>query len=88
MKRSSGKKATKKISAAAFDAKFERGEDLFPYLDFGKATAVKRVNVDFPAWMVARLDREAVKLNVSRQAVIKMWIEDRLNARFRPRPKA
>ena len=73
------KKNLKKISAAQFDAKFERGEDIFPYLDFDKATVVKRVNVDFPAWMVDRLDQEALKLNVSRQAVIKMWIHDRMN---------
>lgn len=48
------------------------------FLDFEKATVVRRVNVDFPAWMIERLDQEAAKLNVSRQAVIKMWISDRL----------
>ena len=56
----------KKITAAAFDAKFERGEDITPYLDFDKAVVVKRVNVDFPSWMIERLDQEALKLNVSR----------------------
>ncbi len=68
----------KKITAAAFDAKFERGEDITPYLDFDKAVVVKRVNVDFPSWMIERLDQEALKLNVSRQAIIKMWVHDRL----------
>ena len=72
------KKATPKITAAEFDSRFERGEDIFPYLDFKKAVFVKRVNVDFPAWMVERLDREALRLNISRQAVIKTWIQDRL----------
>ncbi len=75
----SRKKTHKKITAAQFDAKFEGGEDISPYLDFTKATVVKRVNVDFPAWMIDRLDREALKLNISRQAVIKMWIHDHLN---------
>jgi len=84
MRRTSKKgKSIKKISTAEFGAKFERGDDISPYLDFKKATVVHRVNVDFPAWMIARLDQEAVKLNVSRQAVIKMWISDRLN---HPRP--
>ena len=74
------KRAYKKvISAEEFDAKFDRGEDIAPYLDFDKAIVVKRVNVDFPAWMISRLDKEASKLNVSRQAIIKMWIHARLS---------
>ncbi len=72
-------KSRKKISAAAFDGKFDRGEDISGFLDLKKAVVVRRVNVDFPAWMVAMLDREALKLNVSRQAVIKMWIRERLD---------
>ena len=79
MSAASKKRSIRKITAAEFDAKFERGEDIFPYLDFKKATVVNRVNVDFPVWMIEDLDREAVKLNVSRQAVIKMWIYDRLS---------
>lgn len=74
------KKRIKTISAEEFDRKFDAGEDISPYLDFEKAVLVERVNVDFPAWMVKRLDREATKLNVSRQAIIKMWIHDRLRA--------
>jgi hypothetical protein len=71
----------KTISPEEFDAKFERGEDITPYLDFEKAVVVKRVNVDFPTWMIERLDQEALKLNVSRQAIIKMWIHERLMGR-------
>ena len=78
MKDASKKKARLKISALEFDRRFDQGEDISEFLDFKKATVVQRVNVDFPAWMVKRLDREALKLNVSRQAVIKMWIHDRL----------
>ena len=66
------------ITAKEFDAKFEAGEDIAPYLDFKKATVVKRVNVDFPVWMIHRLDKEATKLNVSRQAIIKMWVHEHL----------
>ncbi len=72
------KKTPSAISAQAFDGKFDRGEDIFKYLDFEKATVVKKVNVDFPVWMIELLDKEAIKLNVSRQAIIKMWIRDRL----------
>lgn len=72
------RKSKKEITAKEFDAKFERGEDISPYLDFDKAVVVKRVNVDFPSWMIESLDKEASKLNVSRQAVIKMWINDRI----------
>lgn len=71
-------KSKKTITAKAFDAKFEKGEDISSYLDFDKAIVVKRVNVDFPSWMIEQLDKEALKLNVSRQAIIKMWIHDRL----------
>ncbi|MBI4056391.1 MAG: CopG family transcriptional regulator [Elusimicrobia bacterium] len=66
------------MTAKEFDFKFEQGKDITPYLNFKEATVVKRVNVDFPIWMVELLDREALKLNISRQAVIKMWIHDRL----------
>lgn len=72
------KKRRKKITAEEFDAKFERGEDITPFLDFKKATVVRRVNVDFPDWMVKSLDQEASKLNISRQAVVKTWIYEHL----------
>lgn len=72
------KKKVKKINAQEFDSLFDEGKDITPYLDFKNAVVVHRVNVDFPSWMIKRLDREAEKLNVSRQAIIKMWIHDRL----------
>ncbi len=84
MKAISGAKQThKKISAAAFDRKFDRGEDISAFLDLKKAIVVQRVNVDFPSWMVDMLDQEATKLNVSRQAIIKMWIRERLDPSHR-----
>jgi hypothetical protein len=72
------KRKVKSIKAEAFDRLADEGKNITPYLDFEKAVVVNRVNVDFPRWMIQRLDREATKLNVSRQAIIKMWIHDRL----------
>ena len=72
----------KKISTAEFDRKFDDGEDMSDYVDWSKARRPalepKRVNVDFPAWVVADLDREARRLGVTRQALIKLWIAERL----------
>lgn len=66
---------------------FDEGKDITPYLDLERAVFVrpkiKRVNVDFPDWMVKKLDEEADKLNVSRQAIIKMWLRERLDPRRR-----
>ena len=83
MKTMSKTKKTKRISAAALDRKFDRGEDITAYLDLKNATVVQRVNVDFPSWMVEMLDQEATKINVSRQAIIKMWIRERLDPSHR-----
>lgn len=61
---------------------FDNGEDISAYSDLSKARRpnleARRVNVDFPAWMVERLDKEARHLGVTRQSVIKMWIAERL----------
>ena len=77
------KRTIKRISAAALDEKFDRGEDISGFLDLKKAVVVQRVNVDFPSWMIDMLDQEATKLNVSRQAIIKMWIRERLDPSHR-----
>lgn len=70
------------MKAKEFDAKFERGEDLSHALDLSKARRPgqepKRVNVDFPEWMVDSLDREAKRLGVTRQSIIKVWVAQRL----------
>ncbi len=80
MKTKSKARAVKKhISTKTFDERFDQGEDISAFLDLKKATVVQRVNVDFPAWMVRMLDEEAMKLNVSRQAIIKMWLRERLD---------
>ena len=72
----------KKIAAEEFDKKFDAGEDISEYIDWASATrpnqAQKRVNVDFPQWMIDRLDKEARRLGVPRQSIIKVWIAERL----------
>ncbi len=71
-----------KIKTEEFDRKFNRGEDISKHLDMTKAKRPgreqKRVNVDFPVWMIESLDKEARRLGVPRQAVIKVWISERL----------
>jgi hypothetical protein len=70
------------MKAKTFDRKFDAGDDVTDQLDLSKARRVgtdpKRVNVDFPAWMVDSLDREARRLGVTRQSLIKLWLADRL----------
>lgn len=65
-----------------FEQQFDAGVDITASLDLSKARRVlqaqKRVNVDFPTWMVESLDREARKLGVTRQSVIKVWLAERL----------
>ncbi len=70
-----------------FDKKFDNGEDVSKHLDFTKARRPgreqKRVNVDFPVWMIQSLDREAKHLGIPRQSVIKVWIAERIEQKAR-----
>lgn len=70
------------MKAEELDERFDRGEDVTSELDLSEArrpgTEQRRVNVDFPSWMVEALDREARRLGVPRQSVIKMWLAERL----------
>ena len=72
----------KSMKAEEFDKKFDNGEDISDYLDMEKARRPgleqKRVNVDFPKWMIQSLDKEAKRLGVTRQSIIKIWIAERL----------
>ena len=71
------------MKAKEFDTKFDNSEDITKSLDYSKARRPgreqKRVNVDFPVWMIQSLDREADRLGVPRQSVIKVWIAERLD---------
>ncbi|MEX2534777.1 MAG: hypothetical protein WD273_04175 [Trueperaceae bacterium] len=70
------------MKAKNFDQKFDAGEDITGALDLAKARRAsreqRRVNVDFPSWMIESLDREASRLGVTRQSVIKVWLAERL----------
>jgi hypothetical protein len=70
------------MKARGFDAKFDRGESVLKHLDLSKAvrpgSQQRRVNVDFPVWMIESLDKEAKRLGVTRQSIIKVWIAERL----------
>jgi hypothetical protein len=71
-----------KTTASEFDEKFNKGESVIDDLNLSKARRPgeeqKRVNVDFPVWMIAALDREAKRVGVTRQSIIKMWLEEHL----------
>ena len=70
------------MKAKEFDKKFDEGENITEYLDISKARRPeqeqKRVNVDFPLWMIHLLDKEARRLGVPRQSIIKVWVAERL----------
>ena len=72
----------KAIKTKGIEKKFDEGEDISEYLDLSKARRPKqeqkRVNVDFPLWMIHLLDKEAKRLGVPRQSIIKVWIAERL----------
>jgi len=70
------------MRARDFDKKFDEGQDISKYFDISKARRSKqeqkRVNVDFPLWMIHLLDKEAKRLGVPRQSIIKVWVAERL----------
>lgn len=77
-----GKRRLPIMKATEFDKRFDVGDDVSAAVDWSKAkrpnNQARRVNVDFPAWVVEGLDRQARHLGVTRQSLIKMWIAERL----------
>ena len=73
------------MKAQDFDATFDEGQDISAHLDMDGARRpaheTRRVNVDFPAWMVEALDEEGQRLGITRQSLIKVWLADRLEQR-------
>ncbi len=71
------------MKAREFEKKFDDGDDVGDLVDWSKArrpnVEIRRVNVDFPTWVVDGLDKQARRLGVTRQALIKLWIADRLS---------
>ncbi len=74
----------KKQKASEIDKQFDNDEDVLEYFDLSKIKRpnedIKRINVDFPIWMLKSLDRKAKHLGINRQSVIKMWIAEKLEA--------
>ncbi|MDX9800294.1 MAG: CopG family transcriptional regulator [Spirochaetia bacterium] len=74
------------MKASDFDKKFESGESIIKDLDIKSGKRVlqeqRRVNVDFPEWMIKSLDKEAGRLGVTRQSIIKIWLAERLEGRM------
>lgn len=70
------------MKAKTLDQKFDDNEEILDAFDLSKAKRPnqeqKRVNVDFPIWMIASLDKEAKHLGVTRQSIIKVWLAERL----------
>jgi hypothetical protein len=74
----------KSITAQEFENLFEEGGEIMDFLDLDNSSRPdmqpRRVSVDFPAWMVNKLDKEASLLGITRQSVIKFWISERLRS--------
>lgn len=70
------------MKAKKFDQDFDAGKDITKSLDLSKVNRPnqkqRRVNVDFPTWMIESLDKEASRLGVTRQSIIKVWLAERL----------
>ena len=79
------------MKAKTLDKQFDEGADITAALDLPRARRVlqeyKRVNVDFPTWMIESLDREAGKLGVTRQSIIKVWLAERLEESSANQPR-
>jgi hypothetical protein len=77
-----GSKRLTTMKARKFDKKFDDGEDVSDFLDWDNAKRpnleIKRVNIDFPAWVIEGLDQQARLLGVTRQSLIKFWVAERL----------
>jgi hypothetical protein len=73
------------MNSSEFDQRFDADDSVVDVLDLNAARRPrqeqKRVNVDFPVWMVEQLDREASRLGVTRQSIIKVWLAERLERR-------
>ncbi len=76
------KKNNTTMKASELDRLFDEGGDITPHLDFSRSRRPgleqKRVNVDFPQWVIDSLDFQASRLGVTRQSIIKVWIAERL----------
>ena len=78
------------MRASDFDKRFDNGENIIDDLDLKNGKRVlheqRRVNVDIPEWMIKSLDREAGRLGVTRQSIIKVWLAERLEGIHHRKP--
>ena len=70
------------MKAEEFDKKFDEGEDVSDFLDMSAARRpaheMKCLSLDFPLWMIQLVDKEAKRLGIPRQHIIRLWIAERL----------
>ena len=70
------------ITAEEFDRRFDEGEDITQFLDLDQAfrpnLEQRRVNLDLPNWMIDTLDKEAKRVGVTRQSIMKVWLSERI----------
>jgi hypothetical protein len=75
------------MKAKILEKMFDEGKDITPHLVLSKIRRPgheqRRVNVDFPNWIIDSLDAQASRLGVTRQSIIKMWIAERLKEEVR-----
>ena len=73
------------MNTKEFNSKFDEGQSMVDDLDLSRALRPEqqqtRISVDFPVWMVNSLDKEAHRLGVTRQSIIKMWLAEKLERR-------
>ena len=73
------------MNTEEFNSKFDEGQSMVDDLDLSKALRseqqLTRISIDFPVWMINSLDKEANRLGVTRQSIIKMWLADKLERR-------
>jgi hypothetical protein len=76
------------MNSSELDQRFDNGESILEAMDLSQASRqrleLRSVNIDFPLWMVEQLDREASRMGVSRQSMIKMWLAERLDRSLQP----
>ncbi|TVR56291.1 MAG: CopG family transcriptional regulator [Puniceicoccaceae bacterium] len=70
------------MKAKDFEKRFDAGEDITPYIDKASirrpGLEARRVNIDFPEWVIEELDAQSKVIGVSRQSLIKLWISERI----------
>ena len=70
------------MTAQEFEKRFDEGEDITPFIDRSSirrpGMEARRVNVDFPEWIIEKLDLQSKLIGVSRQSLIKLWVSERI----------